>query len=51
MTTTEGSNTMKGKTPTIIAITALVVAVLAATPSAKPPAGSFSGRTRWGRRS
>ena len=50
MNTTEGSKTMKGKTPTIIATTALVLAVLAATPVGQA-AGSRSARTRSGRRS
>jgi hypothetical protein len=40
MNTTEGSIPMKGKTTTIIAITALVVACLAATPVGQA-AGKF----------
>jgi hypothetical protein len=46
MNTTEGSKTMKGKTPTIIATTALVVAVLAAT-----PVGQAAGRFALGKNS
>jgi hypothetical protein len=46
MNTTEGSTTMKGKTPTIIATTALVVAVLAAT-----PVGQAAGRFALGKNS
>ena len=46
MKETEGSNTMKSKTPTIIAITALVVAVLAAT-----PVGQAAGRLALGKSS
>jgi hypothetical protein len=46
MNTTEGSTTMTGKTPTIIATTALVVAVLAAT-----PVGQAAGRFALGKNS
>ena len=46
MNTTEGSNTVKGKTPTIIATAALVVAVLAAT-----PVGQAAGRLALGKNS
>ena len=46
MNTTKGSNPRTGKTPTIIAITALGVAVLAAT-----PVGRAAGRLALGKNS